>query len=111
MSEDVPGEVAELEQAADWRIKKLGADPADRQSAAAAELLQKLASDVRGLIGSPVHTEYVAVLNWLGEFDVMDEFMQRAHEYRAAIGATAFPRSGEDYLRTLIDIAKDTAGV
>jgi hypothetical protein len=103
-------EAIELERAADWRIKKLGENPSDQQSAAAARLLQKLADDVRRLRGSPAYTEYLAILNWLGEFDVMEDFAERAHEYRARIGVDHWPQSGEDYLRALIALAKDTAG-
>ena len=49
-------EAEELERAADWRLRKVGEDPTDAHSAAAAKLLQKLADDVRGLRGSPAHT-------------------------------------------------------
>ena len=104
-------EAAELERAADWRIRKLGEDPADAQSAAAAELLQKLAHEVRGLRGSPASIEYLAILNWLGEFDVMDEFAERATAYRSRIGIEHFPESGEAYLRALIALAKEAAGL
>jgi len=76
---DGPVEAEELERAADWRIRKLGENPADTQSAAAARLLQKLAEELRGLRGSPAYVEYLAILNWLGEFDVMEEFAKRAH--------------------------------
>lgn len=103
-------EAAELERVADWRHRKLGANPADRESAAAAELLQKLADDVRRLRGAPAYIEYLAILNWLGEFDVMEDFAERAGEYRAQIGALHFPESGEAYLRALIVLARDTAG-
>jgi hypothetical protein len=103
-------EAAELERAADWRIKKLGEDPSDKQSAAAARLLSKLADDVRRLHVSPVYTEYLAILNWLGEFDVMEDFAERANEYRAGIGIDHFPEDGEAYLCALIALAKDTAG-
>jgi len=106
-----PVEALDLERVADWRIKKLGEDPSDQHSAAAAKLLQELADDVRGLPGAPVYVEYLAILNWLGEFDVMDDFAERAHEYRARIGVDHFPRTGEDYLRALIELAKDTAGM
>ncbi|MGE0259319.1 MAG: hypothetical protein AB7H71_13705 [Alphaproteobacteria bacterium] len=105
-----PIEVQELERAADWRIWKLGADPTDRESAAAAELLQKLADQVRGLGGSPVHVEYLAILNWIGEFDMMEEFAARAHEYRSRIGVEHFPEDGDAYLRALIAMARDAAG-
>ena len=107
---DDPIEAEELERAADWRIRKLGEDPADAQSAAAAKLLQKLADEVRGLRGSPAYTEYLAILNWLGEFDVTEEFSERANAYRSRIGVEHFPENGEAYLRALIALAKDTAG-
>jgi len=43
--------------------------------------------------------------------DVMDDFAERANEYRARIGVDHFPQNGEDYLRALIELAKDTAGM
>ena len=58
-----------------------------------------------------VYTEFVAILNWLGEFDVMEDFAERANDYRARIGVEHFPESGDAYLRFLIVLAKDTAGV
>jgi hypothetical protein len=108
---DDPIEAVELERAADWRIRKLGEDPSDRQSAVAAKLLQNLADDVRRLPGAPAYVEYLAILNWLGEFDVMDDFAERANDYRARIGVDHFPQNGDAYLRALIALAKDTAGL
>ena len=107
---DEPIEASDLERAADWRIKKVGENPADRQSAEAAKLLQKLAGDVRQLRGSPAHIEYLAILNWLGEFDVSDDFAAQLHDYRSRIGVDHFPENGEAYLRALIELAKDAAG-
>ena len=103
-------EAVELERTADWRIRKLGENPADQVSAKAATLLQRLADEVRRLQGSPAYTEYTAIQNWLGEFDVMDDFAERAHEYRVGIGVEHFPEHGEAYLRALIALARDTAG-
>ena len=108
---DDPIEVADLERVADWRVRKLGENPSDRESAAAAKLLQKLADDVRRLTGAPAYVEYLALLNWLGEFDVMEDFAERASEYRARIGVDHFPQDGDAYLRALIALAKDTAGL
>lgn len=105
-----PIEAIDLERAADWRIKKLGNDPSDRQSADAAKLLQALADDVRRMPGSPAYVEYLAIVNWLGEFDVMDDFAERANEYRARIGIDHFPQDGDAYLRALIELARDVAG-
>ena len=109
MSED-PFEAVELEEAADWRLRKLGEDPGDRQSAAAARLLQRLAEEVRGLGGSPVLAEYRAICGWLDEYDGMADFAERARHYRARIGIDAFPVDGEAYLKVLIGFAKDTFG-
>ena len=108
---DDPVEALDLERVADWRIRKLGEHPSDRESAAAAKLLQTLADDVRRLPGSPAYVEYLAILNWLGEFDVMDDFAERANQYRARIGVDNFPQNGDAYLRALIELAKDTAGI
>ena len=109
MGSDLP-EALELERAADWRIKKLGENPADRQSAEAAHLLQKLADDVRRLNGSAAYREYQAICGWLDEFDGMAELQEYAQDYRARIGVDKFPADGEEYLRVLIGFAKATFG-
>ena len=106
---DLP-EAVELERAADWRIKKLGGNPADGRSAEAAKLLQKLADDLRALPGSPAWREYQAICGWLDEFDGMAEMAEYAHDYRLRIGVDHFPADGEEYLRVLIGFAKDTFG-
>ena len=106
---DIP-EAVELEQAADWRIKRLGADPSDRQSETAAKLLQKLADDLRVLVGSPLYREYQAICGWLDEFDGMAELAEYAHDYRARIGIDKFPADGAEYLRVLIGFARDAFG-
>jgi hypothetical protein len=110
MAEDDPLEAIELERAADWRIRKLGENPADAESATAAKLLQNLADDLRRLTKSPAYTEYLAICGWLDEFDGMAELSQYAHDYRMRIGVDRFPASGEDYLHVLIGFAKDTFG-
>jgi len=109
MAEDLL-EAVELERTADWRIKKLGEDPDDRQSAEAAKLLQKLADDLRALSGSSVYKEYQAICGWLDEFDGMGEVSEYAHDYRMRIGVDQFPADGDAYLRVLIGFAKDTFG-
>ncbi|HVH81209.1 MAG TPA: hypothetical protein VM782_17555 [Stellaceae bacterium] len=109
MSEDTL-EAVELERTADWRIRKLGENPNDGESARAAGLLQKLADDVRRLAGSPVYNEYQAICGWLDEFDGMSELSEYAHEYRLRIGIDQFPATGKEYLRVLICFAKDTFG-
>jgi hypothetical protein len=69
-----------------------------------------MADDLRRVRGSPIYVEYLAILNWLGEFDVLEEFAERAHAYRGRIGVAEFPESGEAYLRALIALAKEIAG-
>jgi hypothetical protein len=106
---DLP-EALELERAADWRIKKLGEDPLDKQSEASAKLLQKLADDLRTLSGSGPYKEYQAICGWLDEFDGMAELSTYAQDYRMRIGVDRFPADGDAYLRVLIGFAKDIFG-
>jgi len=103
-------EVTDLESAAAWRLRKVDADPLDRQSAAAAERLQRLADGLRRLQASPLYREYDAICNWLAESDDITDFAQRAHDYRVRIGIDAFPDTAEDYLRVLLDLARETFG-
>ena len=110
MAENDLAEVTELERAADWRIRKLGENPADAESARAAKMLQKLADDVRGLTKSPAYREFQAICGWLDEFDGMAELGEYARDYRARIGIDKFPADGEEYLRVLIGFARDTFG-
>lgn len=106
---DLP-EAIELERTADWRIRTLGENPQDAESAAAAKLLQRLADEVRALAGSATCREYQAICGWLDEFDGMAELSEYAQDYRARIGVDKFPASGEEYLRVLIGFAKATFG-
>ena len=101
-------EAEELERAAEWRMRKVDADPSDATSREAAALLEKLAGEVRQLPGAPVFCEYVAIRNWLGESDGIADFMDMANDYRARIGVDHSPANGEAYLRALIDLAKQT---
>lgn len=110
MADDDPPEIADLESAAAWRLRKVDADPGDRQSAAAAVRLQKLADDLRHNPATPLHRELGAICNWLAESDDISDFAQLVHEYRLRIGIDAFPETGEDYLRALLDIARQTFG-
>jgi hypothetical protein len=103
-------EAEDLERTAEWRMRKLDADPSDAVSRTAAALLEQLAADVRRLAGSPVFYEYAAICNWLGESDGIADFADMAHDYRTRIGADRFPADGEAYLRDLIELAKLTFG-
>ena len=92
MADNDPLEAVELERAADWRIRKLGENPADTESAAAAKLLQQLADELRALAGSPAYKEYQAICGWLDEFDGMAELGEYAQDYRARIGVDLLPQ-------------------
>jgi hypothetical protein len=110
LGENDPLEAIELERIADWRIRKLGENPDDAESATAAQLLQQLANDLRELAGSAAYKEYQAICGWLDEFDGMAELAEYAQDYRMRIGVDKFPANGEEYLRVLIGFAKDTFG-
>ena len=99
-------EAEALERTAEWRLRKVDADPADTVSRDAAALLEKLAVDVRQLSDLPVVREYGAICNWLGESGEIADFMDMAQDYRARIGVDFSPADGEAYLRALIDLAK-----
>ncbi|HEY8287696.1 MAG TPA: hypothetical protein VIG49_00420 [Acetobacteraceae bacterium] len=110
MIDDDPPEVQDLAAAAEWRMRKVDADPADHQSRAAAEALTGLAEQMRALQGSDLFKEYRAICGWLDEFDGMEDFAHLAHEYRAGIGFGREVPSGEVYLRALIALAKESFG-
>jgi hypothetical protein len=103
-------EAEELERTAEWRMRKVDADPSDERSRAAAVLLENLAQDVRRLGEKAVFREYVAICNWLGESGEITDFMDVANDYRARIGVDWTPKDGEAYLRELVELAKRMFG-
>ena len=103
-------EAEALDRTAEWRMRKVDADPNDEQSRAAAVLLEKLAEDVRALDGTPVVREYVAICNWLGESGEIADFVDMTNDYRARIGVDRWPADGDAYIRELVEIAKRTFG-
>lgn len=111
MTEPDPPEVTDLEAAAAWRLRKVDANPDDRPSAEAAQRLQQLADDLRALQASPLYKEYGAICNWLAESDDISDFVLLAHDYRLRIGIDTFPATGEDYLRALLALARQTFGM
>ncbi len=103
-------EVEELQRTAEWRLRRVDADPTDDKSAAAARQLEKLAEDLRAVRVSPLFQEYLAICNWLGESDGIADFSLLANDYRARIGFDRWAEDGEAYLRALIDLAKQVSG-
>jgi hypothetical protein len=110
MEEDIP-EVIELERAADWRLRKVDANPSDEQSAKAARQLQKLADDLRRGANAKLLEEYRCVCNWLSESDGISDFVLRAQDYREMIAFGEWAETGDDYLRALIGMAQKTFGM
>lgn len=105
-----PTEVEELERAAEWRLRKVDANPADTQSAKAAAQLQKLAGELRALQGTPLFAEYQCMCNWLGESDGLSELALRREDFRTMLGFGTWADSGEAYLKALIGMAQETLG-
>ena len=106
-ADDDPPEVAELEAAAEWRLRQVDADPGDAQSAGAARQLRALADELRGMGGSPLMGELHALCGWLGESDNITDYAMRAHELRTRIGFGGQVGSAEEYIRMLIELAKE----
>jgi hypothetical protein len=110
MQDDTP-EITELERVADWRLRKVDANPADAQSAKAARQLQKLADDLRRAPNTKLLEEYRCVCNWLSESDGISDFVLRAQDYREMFGFGEWAETGDDYLRALIAMAQETFGM
>jgi hypothetical protein len=110
MSEHDHAEAAELERAAEWRLRQVGENPDDMISADAARQLQTLAEQVRTLEGSALLHEFRCICNWLGESGDVDELVQMVRDYNGRIGAGEHPADGEAYLRGLIGLAQKTFG-
>jgi len=104
---DDPPEVAELEAAAEWWLGQVDTNPNDAQSAAAARQLQALADELRHLSDSALLRELHALCGWLEESDNITDFSLRAHEFRTRIGVDRQVEAAEDYLRMLIELAKE----
>ena len=94
------------ERTASWRLRLVDADPADKVSAEAARLLDRLADDLRQNDYAPLWTELRSIGNWLGESDAISDYAELAAAYRARIGVTDHPADGADYLRGLLAIAQ-----
>lgn len=107
---DMP-EAVELEKAAAWRMRKADADPSDTASLNAARQLEKLAQELRATRGSKVHAEYVAMRNWLGESDDVSELAMRIEYFNQRLGFGTWADDGETYLRVLLEMARETAGL
>jgi hypothetical protein len=110
MDDDDMPEAVELEKAAEWRLRKVDADPSDERSAIAARQLQKLADELRTLRGSALYAEYQCMCNWLSESDGLSDLVLRREDFRTMLGFGTWAESGDGYLRALVEMAKETFG-
>ena len=99
-----------LERTAEWRLRRVDAEPADTVSREAALLLEKLAAEIRQLNGTRLSREFGAICNWLGESGEIADFMDMAQDYRARIGVDCWPVNGEAHLQALVNLAKRNFG-
>ena len=93
----------ELESTAQWRRQKAMSFTDDRRNLDAADLLDRLAEEVRTLRGSLLHAKLSRVLD--RHFD--PSAVEEECEYRKSIGFRSEPISGDRYLRRIIEIYED----
>ena len=103
-------EAEELERTADWRLRKVDADPSDVRSSAAAAQLRKLAAELRSLEETPAFAEYQCLCNWLSESDGLSDLQLRREDFRMMLGFGTWADDGAGYLRVLLEMARETFG-
>lgn len=103
-------EAEALERAAEWRLRRADADPADTASIVAARHLQKLADDLRAAPDSKHFEEFRCLCHWLSASDGITDLAQAAHHYNARIGFGEWPETGEEYIRALNRLANQIIG-
>jgi hypothetical protein len=101
-----PQEVEDLERVAAWRRRLVDADPSDAASLSAADLLERIAEDLRHNPYADLRTELQAIGNWLGEGDLISDYAELAEDYRQRIGISETPADGAAYLQALLAIAR-----
>jgi hypothetical protein len=105
-----------LESTADWRREKAAQYPHDDRNEKAAEILGRLATEVRGMGDSPVFKELVRAGDELS--DLSDEcrkydlcsLIDDLSAYDRNVGFHSWPSSGEEYLRGMLEIYRDHIG-
>jgi hypothetical protein len=96
-----------LEYQAEWRRQKADEYPDDRRNIDAAELLERLAREVRNLEGRN-DLRVCRVEKFFEEVgpDSGVRFLEVQSEYHRQIGFWKFPSSGGEYLDDLIELSK-----
>ena len=96
----------ELESTSFWRDQKAAEFPDDKQrNEEAAQLLQRLADNVRAMAGSELALELQKANEELGRVSAdFYELTTEEDQYRSRIGFDHFPSNGSEYLGHLLDI-------
>jgi hypothetical protein len=94
--------VFDVEGTADWRRHKIASEhPNDAErNLAAADLLTRLASELRALEGSALHRRVEALLT---RVDAPESFSKIISEWTKAVGFRSLPESADKFLEELID--------
>ncbi|MGX1321799.1 hypothetical protein AB7M17_005252 [Bradyrhizobium sp. USDA 377] len=96
---DLELEAQDLGYSAEWRRQKAREYPDDRRNLEAAELLEKLAGEVRALQGSEIHRRLDAFAeSYEGD---LGSFSEVWSEYKRRIGFWEFP-DGQSYLSDML---------
>ena len=104
----------ELETTAEWRSEKTEQFPDDPRNAEAADLLMKVAANLRSIDGTPEAKRFEALHDFVFAEGTLDEtsdafrLCERWNEYRSRIGFDHYPDLGKEYLDDLMDIAFET---
>jgi len=95
-----------LESTAEWRRQKAEEYPEDDRNEAAAEMLAKLAVEVRRLVGTPIGQEFTALQEkaYAAEWRGFDRLIEDENRHRSRVGFDSFPDSGEEYVRARMEI-------
>ena len=99
----------ELIEKAEWRRGKARQYPDDERNLDAAELLDRLAREVLSLAGSPIAEAFEKAHDAIFSAESHDRAMAVMllwSDYRSAIGFKAFPDTGRDVLREMLELAK-----
>jgi hypothetical protein len=91
---DLELEAQDLEYSAEWRRQKAQQYPEDaRRNLEAAQLLEKLAVEIRALDGSEVHRQLSAAIE--ANYDDLLPFSESWSDYKRRIGFWEFPTASE----------------
>jgi hypothetical protein len=96
---DLELEAQELEASAEWRRGKAQQYPEDTRNLEAAQLLDRLAVEIRALTGSETHRQLSATAEKCD--DDFCSFSESWSEYKRRIGFWEFP-DGQEYLSDML---------